>query len=182
MGSSGLEVKGKYTGELRAAALHASALMLPSARWTKFERAPSTAASDTSMVATRTFPQSVVATRTFDHGGVQQRPFVEYDLGVLAPAAYGASFNKTLRRALHGRGMSASRLIRWQGTEHADSGSGAAVRAGHADSGSGAVVRAGLIGRRLSDAPRTCILTLSRDVPHASIDALLTQPWYHRVV
>ena len=78
-----LEVRGKYSGEVRASVGAALALQLPTARWAVLPRPAERSESGW------------------------------HDLGVLAPQQHAAIFNRTLRKALRGKGMRDESLIRW---------------------------------------------------------------------
>jgi hypothetical protein len=97
-------------------------------------------------------------------------------LGILAERRFALSFNATLRRALHSRGMGGrSSLLRWvDGRSHPAHPGRRRLRAPSLSSDATSP-------RRLTTStPRLCLLTLAREVPHPSIAALASQHWYPR--
>ena len=140
-----LDVRGKYTGELRAAVLHALALRLPGSRWAlrqQREPRPNTTAG---MIPS---------------------------LAVIAHAEFRGHFNASLRRALRGRGMSQP-LILWEAQASLPAPAPQARRLQHA-----AEIDAHELPIGASMRGQQCLLTLARDVPRSSLEALAAQSWY----
>ena len=90
-----LDVRGKYQGEVRTSVQHVLALGLPVARW--------------QLLSSR---RLLLIDRREDAGSTGSLPL--HSLVIVAPRRFEPAYNATLRKALHGRGMAAQPLIRWE--------------------------------------------------------------------